>query len=186
MLGQSGIGSERRYDVNKFKLEEMRCSFSGDVIYDGNTINIGAMRMVDLADYARDGISVTDNLSIGFETPIMVKTGEFPLALNKLLGMIRQRLILYVNEYGDGSKIPDFECNAAIKSSSVHFHNIKSRSMRAGKRDFHTYTGTAEYSIEKIDENAIQLLRIGLLIGAGPKPSFGLGLLRALVKVGCI
>ncbi len=95
MLGQSGIGSERRYDVNKFKLEEMRCS-------------------------------------------------------------------------------------TAVKSSHVHFHNVKSRSLRAGKRDFHTYTGTAEYSIEKIDENAIRLIRIGLLIGAGPKPSFGLGFLRMI------
>src|SRR3990172_104773 len=180
MLGQSGIGSERRYDVNKFKLEEMKCSFSKDVVYDGSTINIGAMRTVDLADYARNGVSATDILSIGFETPIMVKTGEFPPTLDKLLSMVRQRLILYVNEYGDGTKIPDFECSAAIESSSVHFHNIKSISMRAGKRDFHTYTGTAEYSIEKMDENALQLLRIGLLIGAGPKPSFGLGFLRVI------
>ncbi len=105
MLGQSGIGSERRYDV--IKLEEMRCSFSKEVVYDGSTINIRAMRTVDMADYASDGASVTGNLSIGFETPIMVKTGEFPPALDKLLGMIRQRLILYVNEYGDGAKIPD-------------------------------------------------------------------------------
>jgi len=44
----------------------------------------------------------------------------------------------------------------------------------------HVYTGTAEYSIQKIDENAIQLLRIGLLIGAGPKPSFGLGFIKMI------
>jgi len=180
MLGQSGIGSERHYDVNKFRLDEMRCSFSGDVVYDGNTINIQAMRTVDLDDYARDGVSATDSLSIGFETPIMVKTGKFPPGLDKLLGMIRQRLILYVNEYGDGAKIPDFECSSAVKSSNVHFHNIKSRSQRDGKRDFFTYTGTAQYSIEKIDKNAIQLLRIGLLIGAGPKPSFGLGFIKMI------
>jgi hypothetical protein len=175
LLGQNGIGSERRYDVNKFKLEEMRCSFSKEVVYDGSVINIGAMRTVDLADHAREGLQFIDKLSIGFETPIMVKTGEFPPALDKLIGMVRQRLILYVNEYGDGAKIPDFECSATVKSSNIHFHNIKSRSQRAGKRDFHTYTGTAEYAIEKIDENAMQLFRIGLLIGAGPKPSFGLG-----------
>ncbi len=180
MLGQSGIGSERRYDVNKFKLEEMRCSFSKEIVYDGSTINIGAMRTVDLADYAREGISITDSLSIGFETPIMIKTGKFPPALDKLLGMVRQRLILYVNEYGDGARIPDFECSAAVKSSSVHFHSVKSRSLRAGKRDFFTYTGTAEYSVEKIDENAMQIFRIGLLIGAGPKPSFGLGFLKVI------
>ena len=185
MLGQSGIGSERHYDINKFRLDEMRCSFSGDVVYDDNTINIGAMRTVDLADYSSDGVSATDRLSIGFETPIMIKTDKFPPGLEKLLGMIRQLLILYVNEYGDGAKIPDFECSASVKSSSVHFHNIKSRSQRDGKRDFFTYTGTAEYSIQKIDENAIQLLRIGLLIGAGPKPSFGLGFIKMIdSKVG--
>jgi CRISPR-associated endoribonuclease Cas6 len=179
-LGQSGIGSERRYDVNKFKLEEMRCSSSNEVVYDGSTINIGAMKTVDIADYARDGAEFTDKLSIGFETPIMVKTGEFPPALDKLLRMIRQRLILYVNEYGDGVKIPDFECKATLKSSSDHFHNVKSRSQRAGKREFHTYTGTAEYSIESIDESAKQLLQTGLLIGAGPKPSFGFGFLKVI------
>jgi len=180
MLGQSGIGSERHYDVNKFRLEEMRCSFSGDVVYDGNTINIGAMRTIDMADYSKEEMQVTDSLSIGFETPIMVKTGEFPPALDKLLSMVRQRLILYVNEYGDGAKIPDFVCKAALKSSCVHFHNVKSRSQRAGKREFHTYTGTAEYSIESMDENAKQLFRISLLIGAGPKPSFGFGFLNVI------
>jgi len=180
MLGQSGIGSERRYDVNKFKLEEMRCCFSKEIIYDGSTINIGAMKSIDIVEYTREGIQVTDKLSIGFKTPIMVKTGKFPPTLDKLIGMIRQRLILYVNEYGDCTKVPDFECSATIKSSSIHFHNVKSRSQRMGKRDFFTYTGTAEYSIEKIDENAMQLLRIGLLIGAGPKPSFGLGFLRVI------
>ncbi len=180
MLGQSGIGSERRYDVNKFKLEEMRCSFSRDVVYEGSTISIGAMRTVDLADYANDGVSVTDSLSIGFETPIMIKTGGFPPELDKLLSMVRQRLILYVNEYGDGTKIPDFECKSALKSSSSHFHSVKSASQRAGKREFHTYTGTAEYSIERMDENAMQMLRMGLLIGAGPKPSFGFGFMRMI------
>lgn len=180
MLGQSGIGSERRYDINKFKIKEMRCCFSKKVIYDGNTINLGAMKSIDIADYARDDICVTDTLYVGFKTPIIVKTGEFPPALDKLLSMIRQRLILYVNEYGDSTKVPDFQCSASIKSSRVHFHNLKSRSQRGGKRSFFTYTGSAEYSIEKIDENAIQLLRIGLLIGAGPKPSFGLGFLRVI------
>ncbi len=53
-------------------------------------------------------------------------------------------------------------------------------SQRAGKREFHTYAGTAEYSIESMDENAKQLFRISLLIGAGPKPSFGFGFLNVI------
>lgn len=43
------------------------------------------------------------------------------------------------------------------------------------KKEFHTHTGTVEYFIEEMDGNAKQLLKIGSLIGAGPKPSFGLG-----------
>jgi hypothetical protein len=38
----------------------MKCSFSKDGAYDGSTINIGAMRAFDRADYAIDGISATD------------------------------------------------------------------------------------------------------------------------------
>lgn len=105
----------------------------------------------------------------------MIKTGDFPPDLEKLLNMIRHRLILYVNEYGDGEKVPDFKCKAITTASNAHFHKLISNSQRTRKKEFHTHTGTVEYLVEEMDGNTKQLLEIGSLIGAGPKPSFGLG-----------
>jgi hypothetical protein len=185
MLGQSGIGAERRYDVNKFTVAEIRCGFSGERVYDGNTINVSAMKVMDVMDYSNDRVNQLPDgdsryVTIGFEIPMIIKEGVFPPSLDTLLGMVRQRLILYVNEYGDGSKIPDFECASNVKASSMHFHKLKRASQRAGKGEFHAYTGTARYSVNNMDEQAKRLLKIGELIGAGAKPSFGLGFYRIL------
>lgn len=185
MLGQSGIGTERRYDVNKFTVSWIRCCFSGEKVYDGNTINVSAMKIVDIADYANEHANqLLDDegryVTIGFETPMIIKEGTFPPPLDVLLGMVRQRLILYVNEYGDGSKVPDFVCASSVKASAMHFHRLKRASQRAGKSEFHAYTGTAKYKVNNIDEQALRLLKIGELIGAGAKPSFGLGFFRIL------
>jgi CRISPR-associated endoribonuclease Cas6 len=185
MLGQSGIGAERRYDVNKFNVAEIRCAFSGERVYDGNTINVGAMKIIDIAGYANERMnqmpdSYNRNINVGFETPVIIKEGTFPPSLDTLLGMVRQRLILYVNEYGDGSVIPDFECASNIKASSMHFHRLKRASQRAGKGEFHAYTGTARYSVNNMDEQSKKLLMIGELIGVGAKPSFGLGFYRIM------
>jgi CRISPR-associated endoribonuclease Cas6 len=175
MLGQNGIGSERRYGVNKFNIAEIKCALSGQRVYDGNTISVEAMKVIDIMDYANGHDVPDDHVSIGFETPMVMKTGTFPPTLDRLIDMVRQRLILYVNEYGDGTKIPEFQCTAHTKSSTMHFHRLKRASQRAGKGEIHAYTGTALYKINNIDEEAKRLLKIGELIGAGPKPSFGLG-----------
>jgi len=180
MLGQSGIGSERRYDVNKFNVAGITCAFSGKQVYDGSTINVGAMKVIDIMDYADGYTPPNGRLSIGFDRPMVLKTGTFPPPLDKLIDMTRQRLILYVNEYGDGSKIPDFECTSWAKSSSMRFHRLKRASQRAGKGEIHAYTGTARYTIGTMDDQAKTLLKIGELIGAGPKPSFGLGFYRII------
>ncbi len=182
MLGQSGIGSERRYDINKFNVAEITCALSGQRVYDGNTINITAMKIIDIMDYANDYTVPDGHLSVGFDKPMVLKTGTFPPPLDRLIDMARQRLILYVNEYGDGSQIPDFHCTAWTKASTMHFHKLKRASQRAGKGEIHAYTGTAHYKVGTMDEQAMRLLKIGELIGAGPKPSFGLGFYRLMAK----
>jgi len=60
----------------------------------------------------------------------------------------------------------------------MRFHRLKRASQRAGKGEIHAYTGTARYTIGTMDDQAKTLLKIGELIGAGPKPSFGLGFYR--------
>jgi CRISPR/Cas system endoribonuclease Cas6 (RAMP superfamily) len=94
--------------------------------------------------------------------------------------MARPRLILYVNEYGDASQIPGYQCTAWTKTSTMHFHKLKRASQRAGKGEIHAYTGTAQYTVACMDDQAKRLLKIGELIGAGPKPSFGLGFYRLI------
>lgn len=42
-------------------------------------------------------------------------------------------------------------------------------------RSFYAITGFAKYKVNKADENALRLLAIGELIGAGAKTSFGMG-----------
>jgi CRISPR/Cas system endoribonuclease Cas6 (RAMP superfamily) len=140
------------------------------------------MKVIDDMDYANGHALSDSHLSIGFDKPMVMKTGTFPPSLDKLIDMARQRLILYVNGYGDGPVIPDFQCAAWTKSSSMHFHKLKRASQRAGKREIHAYTCMAHYTGGSMNEQAKKLLKIGELIGAGPKPSFGLGFYRVMDK----
>lgn len=88
--------------------------------------------------------------------------------------MIKRRLILFVNEYGEG-EVPDFECDDLIIWSEWKKHYLRHRSKRSGFREFHAFTGKAEYKINNWDSNAVKLLNIGSLIGAGSKSSYGMG-----------
>jgi len=117
-----------------------------------------------------------EKLKIAFKKSIMIKIRDFSPNLGKLLNMICHRLILYVNEYEYGEKIQDFKYKAITNASNTHFHKLISNLQRTKKKEFHTYMETVEYLIEEMDDNAKQLLKIGSLIGTGPKPSFGLGL----------
>lgn len=56
-------------------------------------------------------------------------------------------------------------------------HKLYHRSKREGERFFITYTGKAEYDVE-VDDDAAKLLKIGELIGAGAKSSFGMGFFK--------
>lgn len=178
LLGQHGIGNEKQH--NKFRLDNIKCSFSGEFVFDGFKINNETIKEIELWNEDFEELLFDGKLKIAFKTPIMIKTGDFPPDLEKLLNMIRHRLILYVNEYGDGKNVPDFKCKATITASNAHFHRLISNSQRTKKKEFHTYTGTVEYYVEEMDGNAKQLLKIGSLIGAGPKPSFGLGFIKTI------
>ncbi len=99
---------------------------------------------------------------------------RIPVSLPFLLQVIRRRLMLYINEYGSG-KVPEFLCSADILESEWREHRLIHISRRHGKRVFYGITGHARYRITEMDEEATKLLRIGELIGAGAKASFGMG-----------
>lgn len=173
MLGQAGIGSKRRYDMNRFVVAHIDCGFSDERVYDGKTIDLESMLVKDIMDV--EPIKPDESITIGFKTPFIYKTGDFPPSLERLVWHIRQRLIYYVNEYGDGSQVPSFTANGEVIDSNEHFHKLKRRSRRGGKQEFYGYTGVVDYRVEEVDETGWWLLGVGELLGGGPKASFGCG-----------
>jgi CRISPR/Cas system endoribonuclease Cas6 (RAMP superfamily) len=174
LLGFAGIGSLRRYDMNRFVIEAATCALSGERIYDGETVSLTKLRTIDVADLN----NCTENpVKIGFRTPIILKSSEFPPSSERLLDLIRSRLILYVNEYGDGTKVGEAKCSGEVCQISKHFHRLERRSRRAGARLFEGFTGIAEYSFDELDDVGKWLLNVGLFLGAGPRSAFGCGFL---------
>lgn len=175
-LGKLGLNAKSRYEVEKI----IDC-FSGKVVYDGESIKMNALSPVNLSEIGgiETGIETESDtvgtVGIEYSTPIEAKV---PLPLNHLIHMIRRRLILYVNEYGEGT-VPDYTCQDEILESNWKSHRLTHRSKRGGLRNFYGYTGYAIYRFSA-DENALRLLSIGELIGAGAKASFGMGFFKLL------
>ncbi|HIH36875.1 MAG TPA: hypothetical protein HA232_03085 [Methanocellales archaeon] len=173
LLGQTGIGSVRCDGRNRFEIASATCNFSGQNVYDGKTINLTNLMSMDVSDVAGyDG----NYAKIGFKTPFTGRT--FPLEFSDLLYLVRNRLIRFVNEYGNKEKIPEFIAKGNIKNCSKHYHELPRRSMRSDKTLFKGYTGVIEYDIKEMDDVGRWLLNLGLIIGCGPDSSFGCGFLQ--------
>jgi len=163
-LGKVGLNANSRYEI-----ESITDCFSGKEIYDGESIKMN-LKTIDLAEIAAKKFN---SIRIDFLTPIEAK---IPISLNYLIHMVRRRLVLYVNEYGEGI-VPDYTCQDEIVESKWRNHRLTHRSKRSGVREFYGCTGWATYKV-KADENAFKLLSIGELIGAGAKASFGMGFFK--------
>ena len=171
-FGSQGLGDARYFGRNRFEVIEASCDFSGKVVYDGGKIYPSALEVLDVRE-----LSPIDRkrLRVGFRTPIQCKLG-FPPPPERLLRMIRARLVRFVNEYGDGSKVPEPEAEGKVTPVAKHRQRLVGYSQRSGRREFwHCWTGIAEYEFERIDEHARWLLGVGKWLGAGAKSSFGLG-----------
>ncbi|MDI6859686.1 MAG: hypothetical protein QMC85_04245 [Methanocellales archaeon] len=99
------------------------------------------------------------------------------------MGLIRNRLIRFVNEYGSKEKIPEFIAKGEIRNCLKNYHELQRRSMRSDKTLFRGYTGVIEYDIKEIDDVGRWLLNIGFIIGCGPDSSFGCGFLQNIVDL---
>lgn len=171
-FGSYGLGDARHLGQNRFEVVEAKCEFSGELVYDGGTIYPSNMKVVDAADLPP---VEQRRLRVGFRTPIELSLG-FPPPPEHLLKLIRQRLVLFVNEYGSGERVPGFECRGEVKSIAKHHHKLVGYSRRSGRREFwHCWTGIAEYDFEELNEAGRWLLGAGGMLGAGAKSSFGLG-----------
>ncbi|WP_290597623.1 MULTISPECIES: CRISPR system precrRNA processing endoribonuclease RAMP protein Cas6 [unclassified Archaeoglobus] len=163
-LGKLGLNATSRYELTSIK-----DAISGKEIYDGESVNAEGIKTVDLGEIAP--LNLDDVVEVQYSTPI---EAYIPIKLEFLIHLIRRRLILYVNEYGSG-EVFDFECKAEILESEWRKHKLIHVSKRQGKRSFYGVTGFARYRINNADKNALKLLAIGELIGAGAKASFGMG-----------
>jgi len=171
-FGNMGLGDARAFGQNKFELEKVTCEFCGKVVYDGNLIHSSKVCIQDVKDFP---LVESKNLRIRFRTPIELPLG-FPPPPDHLLKLIRLRLLLLVNEYGSGEKIPNFKCKGSVKELAKRHHVLIGYSQRSGRREFwNCWTGLADYHFEKLDKTAQWLLGVGRVLGAGAKSSFGLG-----------
>ncbi len=166
-LGKAGLNA-----TSKYELVSIKDVFSGKEIYDGESVNAEKIRTIDLGEVAP--LSLRDEVRVQFTTPIEARV---PINLPFLIHMIRRRLILYVNEYGDG-EVFEYSCEAEIVESRWQRHELFHRSKRQGMRSFYAITGFAKYRIVDIDDASLRLLAIGEMIGAGAKTSFGMGFFR--------
>jgi len=176
LLGQAGIGATRHYGSGRYRIDGIRCRFSGSEIFRTGNLDLEGLEVRDIQEMPPAAFEPV--LRVGFRTPFIAKTGEFPPFIDRLLWHIRQRVIYYVNEYGDGGVVPDYSVKGRTLTSRVHFHRLIRASARAGKGMFYGYTGVVDYGIEEMDRNAAWLLSIGSLLGAGPKASFGCGYIQ--------
>ncbi|MBU7015386.1 MAG: hypothetical protein HXS43_11225 [Theionarchaea archaeon] len=165
-----------RYEgLNRFHVRSIECGFTGKNIYDGETIFLRNLLLKDIHDTER----ITDKrIAVGFRTPF---TGnEFPPSFERLLSLIRNRVIRLVNEYGSGHIIPDAKGKGRILRCEKHYHKLERRSSRSDKRVFHSYTGVVEYEIDRLDDAAAWILGLGFVVGCGPDASFGCSSLKKL------
>jgi CRISPR/Cas system endoribonuclease Cas6 (RAMP superfamily) len=174
-LGKRGLYSHRYEGLNRFLVKEIGCCLSQKTVYDGETIYLKNLTLMDAKEINPLKI---DKTRIGFRTPYTGK--EFPPQPSDLLSGIRNRLIRFTNEYGSGETIPGAEVSGRIETFTKHYHRLERRSTRSDKTVFHSYTGVVDYSFDELDAVGAWLLGCGLHIGCGPDASFGCGFLKKL------
>jgi hypothetical protein len=171
-FGSQGLGEGRYLGKNRFEVERATCRFSRRVVFNNGVIHPNHLRTTDIS---RIPPLRGNRFRVKFRTPIELP-GGFPPTPEHLLRLIRQRLVMLVNEYGSGDKIPVPRCRGSVRPLSGRIHRLVGYSRRSGRREFwNCWTGIADYSFEEIDETGRWLLGVGRVLGAGAKSSFGLG-----------
>jgi hypothetical protein len=173
LLGQAGLGDKRHIGINRYTLTDIECRISKRTVYDGQTVKPQNMKTIDIQELKP--IPTTRNLAIQFRTPFVSKTGSLPKTLDRLTWHIRQRVIHYVNEYGDTTRVPDYEIDAQTTQINEQYCRLARRSTRSGEQEYHAHTGVIKHRIARMNRTARWLLKTGQIIGAGPKASFGCG-----------
>ena len=174
LFGRRGLYAQRYYGMNKFVIKEIVCTFTGKTVYDGETIYLRNLMVVDVRNIEP---FKNKKAKIGFRTPF---TGSvFPPLPADFIALIRNRLIRFVNEYGTKEIIPETNATGTIEACAQHSHTLERRSMRSTKKTFMSHTGVVDYTFDLTIEEA-WILNVGFIIGCGPDSSFGCGFLKTL------
>lgn len=175
MLGNVGIGRRPDGRRNHFEVKDATCYFSHKKVFDGIILNVKNLKIVKIQDL----YPVTSSqIRVGFRTPYTGKV--FPPSPGRFIQFIRNRLIRYVNEYGDGGKVHDIRACGEITEIEHHFHRLERRSSRIGKHRLVGHTGIVGYKFTEFDSHVGWLLRVGEILGLGPDSSFGCGFIKYL------
>lgn len=174
-FGSYGLGGERHIGLNKFEIAEAKCEFTREHVYKEGRIYLSRLKRKDITELPP---IQEKKVRVSFRTPIQLPLG-FPPSPEYLLKLIRQRLVMFVNEYGSGERVQEFKCRGEVNLIAKHYHCLPGYSRRAGKREFwYCWTGIADYTFEELDEVGKWLLGVGKVLGAGGKSSFGMGFLN--------
>jgi hypothetical protein len=174
-LGGQGLGDARHVGLNRFEVILAVNKLGGGIVYKDGAIHLSNLKQLEVRELEP---FKREHVRIGFRTPIELPLG-FPPSPEHLLNLIRGRLIMFVNEYGTGEKVPEFTCRGKVKCVARHYHRLPGFSRRSGRREFwHCWTGIADYDFEELDKRGQWLLGVGRVLGAGAKSSFGLGFIN--------
>ncbi|MCL5068095.1 MAG: hypothetical protein M1368_07065 [Thaumarchaeota archaeon] len=183
-LGEEGVGPDRHYGKNCFEVTSVKCLESGGYVFKDSRIDSSKFATRDIKDLEplcdKDGKEVV----LRFRTPF---TGPFlPRTTGDVIQLIRNRLILLVNEYGSGETVPSVhektdDEGVQIELKEIHRHILLRKSSRSQKDRFLGWTGLLSIKdISKLSMETRRLLACGSILGMGPDSSFGSGFMELL------
>ena len=164
-LGKFGVGSERVYGVNRFEIESAYDALTGRPIDDRSeppSYDISEVKPLEEKRYL-----------ISSRTPF---TGPLPpQTADSLLKEVWRRLIILVNEYGDGSRImlPSSAMKYVLRRAERI--TLKRRSSRSLKSEFKGWMFDSEVDLTGTSDSERWLLAVGSFLGMGSDFTFGLG-----------
>ncbi|MGC9209511.1 MAG: hypothetical protein ACP5GH_06730 [Nitrososphaeria archaeon] len=169
-LGRFGIGGERVYGLNRFRIESAYDAISGRKL-DGRS---------EPPEYELERISPLQGkrYMVSSRTPF---TGPYPpQTAEAFLKEIWRRLVLLINEYGDGSRLDLPEPKMRYILTRAERVKYRRKSSRSLKTEFDGWMFDSEVDLEGASEAERWLISAGSFLGMGSDFTFGMGFYKLL------
>jgi len=176
--GEYGVGNARHLGKNKFEIVEGKVLWEDKPFYENGRINLSYYTAKNLKDIKPiEG----KKIKVKFKTPFGGL--QIPLTMERYLFYTKNRIIRYVNEYGNRGFVPgDVKKGEKIMGSPVYVKKrvLKRRSARSNKDRFIGYLGEVEYRIGDLGDAERWLIGVSEFFGLGPNSSFGMGFVELM------